>query len=62
MTPASRSLSQTILNGVITLLLIGLTMAALLLARHNVRANRADRRGATRLAMVVLVGIGRRSS
>jgi hypothetical protein len=56
MTPASRSLSQTILSGVITLLLIGLTLAALLLARHNVRAKRADRLGAARPATFVLVG------
>ena len=56
MTPASRSLSQTILSGSISLLLIGLTLAALLLARHNVRANRADRRGAARLVMIVMVG------
>jgi len=56
MAPASRSLAQTILSGAISLLLIGLTLAALLLARHNVRANRADRRGAGRLALVVLVG------
>ena len=56
MTPASRSLSQTILNGAITMLLIGLTVAALLLARHNVRAKRADRLGAARLATFVLVG------
>jgi serine/threonine-protein kinase len=56
MAPAARSLSQTILSGVISMLLIALTLAALLLARHNVRANRADRRGAARLAMVVMVG------
>jgi predicted Ser/Thr protein kinase len=56
MTPAARSLSQTILSGVITVLLIGMTLAALLLARHNVRAKRADRLSAGRLAMVVLVG------
>jgi hypothetical protein len=56
MAPAARSLSQTILSGMISMLLIALTLAALLLARHNVRANRADRRGAARLAMVVMVG------
>ena len=46
MAPAARSLSQTILSGVISMLLIALTLAALLLPPHNVRANRADRRGA----------------
>lgn len=56
MAPVSRSLSQTILNGLITMLLIGLTAAALLLARLNVRAKRADRLGATRLAMFVMAG------
>jgi predicted Ser/Thr protein kinase len=56
MAPTGRSLSQTILSGMITLLLIAMTLGALLLARHNVRANRADRRGAARLAMVVMVG------
>ena len=56
MPPAARSLSQRILSGMISLLLIAMTLAALLLARHNVRAKRADSRGAARLAIVVLVG------
>ena len=56
MTTAPPSLSQTILNGLVSLLLTGLTVAALMIARLNVRANRADRRGAARLALVVLIG------
>jgi hypothetical protein len=56
MAPIPRTTSQTILNGAVTVLMVVLTIAALGIARHNVNAQRADRRGATRLAFFVLAG------
>jgi hypothetical protein len=56
MAPLPRSLSQTVLLGFGSLLIVTLVVAALLIARVNVRAQRADRRGAARLAAFVLVG------
>jgi hypothetical protein len=40
----------------VALVIAGLMIAALLIARYNLRAERADRRSATRLAMAVMVG------
>ena len=54
---ATIAVARSILSGVVTLVLIAMTLAALLLARHNVRAKRADRRGAARLAMFVHGGL-----
>jgi hypothetical protein len=56
MAPLARSTSQAVLSAVVSLLIIALTIAALMLARHNLRAGRADRRGAARLALFVMVG------
>jgi len=56
MAPIARSTSQVVLSGIVSLLLIALTVAALMLARYNLKAGRADRRGATRLALFVMVG------
>ena len=56
MQAASTPLSQTILNALVELMTAGFVAAALLLARHNVRARRADLRGAGRLAVAVIVG------
>jgi hypothetical protein len=53
LTPSS---AQTAVIGVVTILIIALAIAAMLLARHNVRARRADTRGAWRLALFVVVG------
>src|SRR5262249_34833598 len=54
--PAPTPLSQTLLNTVVELMVAAFVAAALLLARHNVRAHRADLRGAGRLAVAVIVG------
>jgi len=50
------SSAQTALISVATLLIIALVAAAMLLARYNVRARRADVRGAWRLAVFVMAG------
>ena len=52
----TRSSAQTVLIGAATLVLVALVIAAMLFARHNVRARRADVRGAWRLALFVMVG------
>ena len=51
-----RTTTQVVLNSLVVLVAVALVIAALLLARHNLRANRADRRGAARLAAFVMVG------
>jgi hypothetical protein len=53
MQPLQRSSHERILNGLLTVVSIALLSSALFLARHNLRAGRADRRGATRLAVFV---------
>ena len=52
----TRSSAQTVLIGAATLLIVVVMIAAMLLARYNVRARRADVRGAWRLALFVMVG------
>jgi hypothetical protein len=52
----TRSSAQSVLIGVATLLIVLVVIAAILLARYNVRARRADVRGAWRLALFVVVG------
>jgi hypothetical protein len=52
----ARSSAQTVLIGVLTLVLVAVVIAAMLLARYNVSARRADVRGAWRLALFVIVG------
>ena len=52
----TRSSVQTVLIGVATLVLVALVIAAILFARYNVRARRADVRGAWRLALFVMLG------
>ena len=56
MAPIARSISQIVLSALVSLIVISLTVAALMLARFNLRAGRADRRGAACLALFVLVG------
>jgi serine/threonine-protein kinase len=56
MAPIARSTSQIVLSGIGALLIIALTIAALMLARFNLRAGRADRRGAARLVLFVMIG------
>jgi serine/threonine-protein kinase len=56
MAPLARSMSQVILSGFVALVIVALVIAALLIARHNLRAQRADRRGAARLATFVMAG------
>jgi hypothetical protein len=56
MATIARTTSQVVLSAVVSLLIIALTVAGLMLARFNLRAGRADRRGATRLALFVMVG------
>jgi protein kinase-like protein len=53
-----RTTSQTVLSALFVLVVVALVCAALLLARHNLRAGRADKRGAFRLAMFMLIGYG----
>ena len=52
----TRSSAQTVLIAAATLVIVALVIAAMLLARYNVRARRADLRGAWRLALFVMVG------
>jgi predicted Ser/Thr protein kinase len=52
----TRSSAQTVLIGAATLVLVLVVIAAMLLARYNVRARRADLRGAWRLALFVMAG------
>src|SRR5712691_10460012 len=52
----TRSSAQTVLIGVATLVLVALVIVAILFARHNVRARRADVRGAWRRALYVMLG------
>ena len=52
----ARTTSQIVLSASVALLVVTLVIAALLIARHNLRAQRADRRGASRLASFVMVG------
>jgi hypothetical protein len=47
-------IDRVFLNGIIVVLLV-LVVAAMLLARHNFRSGRADRRGASRLTLYMLV-------
>ena len=56
MEAAARTTSQAVLSGFVALIVVALLGAALLIARHNLRAQRADRRGASRLATFVMVG------
>ncbi len=58
MQAVARTTSQRVLNALVVLFVVALVGAALLLARHNLRANRADKRGAFRLAAFVLIGYG----
>jgi hypothetical protein len=51
MEPPQRSMMNSVGNTVLTVLWIVLFVGALLLARHHLRVGRADRRGATRLAV-----------
>ena len=51
-----RSATQAALIAAATLLLVALIVTATLLARHNVRARRADVRGAWRIGLLVVVG------
>jgi serine/threonine-protein kinase len=52
----TRSSAQTVIIGAATLVLVLVVIAAILLARHNGRARRADLRGAGRLALFVMTG------
>ena len=52
----SRTTAQIVLSASVALLVVTLVVAALLIARHNLRAQRADRRGASRLASFVMLG------
>jgi len=56
MAPIARTLSQMLFSIFGSLLLVGLTIVALVIAYRNVRSRRADSRGAARLATVVLAG------
>ncbi|HEY2151040.1 MAG TPA: serine/threonine-protein kinase, partial [Vicinamibacterales bacterium] len=56
MVPLKRTAVQTVLNALEVVVLVVLICGALLLARHNLKAKRADTRGAGRLAGFVLTG------
>jgi serine/threonine-protein kinase len=55
MQPLQRSATDRIANAIFTVLIIALVIGALVLARHNIRVQRADRRGATRVAVLMVV-------
>ena len=56
MAPLPRSTAQILLAAFISIVVVALVLAALLIARYNLRAQRADRRGAARLAAFVMIG------
>ena len=56
MAPLKRTTSQVVLNSFSAIVIVALVIAALLIARRNLRAQRADKRGAARLATFVLAG------
>jgi len=56
MTPVTRTITQAVLSGFVSLAIVALVIAALLIARWNVRAKRADTRGAGRLSLFLLTG------
>src|SRR5207248_6334827 len=56
MAPEPRTTSAAVLNAFVALVVAALTIAALLIARYNLRAQRADRRSAARLAFAVIGG------
>ena len=56
MEAAPRSVTQSALATFLAATLVILVVAAVLLARHNLRAKRADARGAARLALFVMGG------
>ena len=52
----ARTTTQAVLSAFFALVVVVLVVAALLIARHNLRAKRADQRGAARLATFVMLG------
>jgi serine/threonine-protein kinase len=56
MEAAPRTTAQSILATFIAAIIVVLVVAAVLLARHNLRAKRADARGAARLALFIMCG------
>jgi len=56
MAPLTRTTTQAMLSAFVSLAVVALVIAALLIARWNVRAKRADTRGASRLAVFIMVG------
>jgi Protein kinase domain len=56
MVPVARTTTQAVLSGFVSLAIVALVIAALLIARSNVRAKRADTRGAGRLSLFLLIG------
>jgi hypothetical protein len=52
----TRSSAQTVIIAAATALIVVIVIAAMLLSRYNVRARRADLRGAWRLALFVMAG------
>jgi hypothetical protein len=56
MTPVTRTITQAVLSGFVSLAIVALVIAALLISRWNVRAKRADTRGAGRLSLFLLTG------
>ncbi len=56
MAPEPRTMSAAVLNAFVSIVIAALTIAALLIARYNLRAQRADRRSAARLAFAVIGG------
>jgi len=55
MEPLARTMTQSIISAANVALLVLVLAGAALLARHNLRAQRADRRGAARLAVTLIV-------
>jgi hypothetical protein len=51
-----RSTLQSVLIGIATVVLITLMFGAVFLARYNIKARRADQRGAARIAVFIIVG------
>jgi serine/threonine-protein kinase len=55
MQPVARTLTQTIISVANVAVLVVVLVGAALLARHNLGAQRADRQGAARLAIVIIL-------
>lgn len=56
MQPPPQARVDAVLNTIASVIMVTVFLGAMLLARHHLRSNRADRRGAARLTAYVLIG------